>query len=151
MPGEKFKKAKKELEKAKNVKGIEQLYLKLFCSQLFHVARIQQECPGDRDHWQGITIGSDYDGIVDPFDPYQTTGQYPRLRKDMVDYLIGDGEIIDVKTQEVMTSDEKNRIMDGHNPDELIEMLFFKNADSFLSVYFRKEYLLKKENEVLMA
>lgn len=143
MPGERFKAQKKKLS---NETDIQNLYLKLLWSNVFHMAKVHQEAIDEfniqnRNNWEGLTIGSDYDGIVDPFDDYHSIADYPELRKEMIEYVLQQQEIIDVVTQQRMTVDQINGIMGGKSVEEIVEMLFYKNADQFLKEYFTKAYL----------
>ena len=143
MPGYQFKKLKAGL--SKDVQGLRDLYLKLFWSNLFHLARVQLDFiklhAESRSNWSGITIGSDYDGIVDPFDPFENIAAYPDLRSAMVLYLQQGKEILKVASEEPMTAAELNDIMNGHSPEQITEKLFYSNAHEFLGRHFRESDL----------
>ncbi|MEO1051034.1 MAG: hypothetical protein AAFX87_10420 [Bacteroidota bacterium] len=142
MPGDKFM----VLKKGKTEPEIQDLYLKLFWSNAFHIARIQKSFKEanqmqDVDHWRGIMVGSDYDGIVDPFDDYHSMKDYPELRSEMIDYLTQKKEIIDVYTESPMNQASVDDILNGKQPAELVDEMFYTNARLFLSKYFTSDYL----------
>ena len=140
MPGYRFKDIKKDL--SKDAEGIRDLYLKLFWSNIFHLARVHaafiSENSINRSNWEGITIGSDYDGIVDPFDPFDDIASYPDLRNAMVEYLAQGKEILKVENEVPMADDEIRSIMNDHTATQITEKLFYSNAHEFLARHFRE-------------
>ncbi|MEO9482552.1 MAG: hypothetical protein ABJG47_03875 [Ekhidna sp.] len=143
MPGSLFKEQKKRLKKESE---IQDLYLKLLWSNVFHMAKVHLDTISqynlvERNNWEGLTIGSDYDGIVDPFDDYRSIADYPELRQEMIEYVLQQKEIIDVVSQQRLTQDQIQTILGSHSVEDVVELLFYKNADQFLKQYFTKAYL----------
>ncbi|MDH3709793.1 MAG: hypothetical protein OER04_07880 [Cyclobacteriaceae bacterium] len=139
MPGYRFKHQKKKLGDDKE--AIKDLYLKLFWSNIFHVAKIQLQTTSNipnHSNWSGITIGSDYDGIVDPFDPFDTIADYPLLRQSMAEYVQTGKDILHIEDEAVMTPSEIEAIMNQKSLEEILEMLFYGNAHNFLFSHFKE-------------
>ncbi len=143
MPGDKFK----ELKKGQGEAKVQELYLRLFWSNAFHVARIQKQYMDENglngiDHWRGIMLGSDYDGIVDPFDDYRSVADYPELRKEMIEYLQQNKKILDVYEERAMDQATVDDLIAGKAIPDLVDQIFYGNARDFLSRYFTRDYLL---------
>ncbi len=142
MPGEKFKR----LIKGKSDDDKQALYLKLFLSNAFHIARVQkaynlEKGRENEDHWKGITIGSDYDGIVDPFDDYYSASDYPELRREMIQYLELRKDILDVYDDSILDRGTVDDLIGNKTASDLVEQMFYGNANHFLSHYFTLGYL----------
>ena len=93
------------------------------------------------DPWRGIMIGSDYDGIVDPFDCWHSISSYPNLRAHLIKYFSEERGIICVSTEEVIPYSVIHKMMSGKSIKSIINQIFFQNADQFLQKYFTDAYL----------
>lgn len=120
--------SKKELKKVKgNISEEEKL--KLFSgfvwNQILHIAKVLDTV--GENAWEHHTIGSDYDGIVDPMNGFWTAKEYNLL----YDYLL--------KHAKEYTADPAQAlILPANNipAEEIIEKLFSKNALRFLERNF---------------
>ena len=149
MPGKRakseFKKFKKKIrqEKKKTHEYVEKLknaYLKLIMSNIYQVVTTINSKKG----WEHLGIGSDYDGIMDPFDFYKTSGTFQNLMLDIYDYLTKpafDLIIYKNNNETVLKATEVPNYFFGYSPKELVENIGYKNVERFMSKYFTKEYL----------
>lgn len=167
MPGKKFEKEKKrilrsykrkKINQTQKEKLIDSLFMKLFWSNILHIVKIQYQVIvkfSDKDNsnisydpWEGITLGSDYDGIVDAFDNVKTAREYPQLRQDMIDYLSNPDtaqiEILDLYTEKKVSFEEiKNLVeLNGKTINDRVQQIMFDNVDKFLKYYFSDNYLI---------
>ncbi len=144
VPGQLFKDEKKKLDK-NDVQGLEDLYQKLLWTNILHIVRVQKDYTTsqhiDRDPWEGLAIGSDYDGIVDPFDDYEGIKDYNELREEMIRYIDQEKEILNAVTNEPLTLSEIKNLFGQKSAKECIEQLFIGNMYTFLSNYFTTTYL----------
>lgn len=163
MPGKLFekearkhKKQIKKLAKKENPKSCQQMeecmwqlreqYLQLVWSNVFHILKVVQDHRGENG-WKMIGLGSDYDGLANPFNTYKDVGCFYGLKVEMLAYLLSGKPVFyaDRGYRERLSKSEVEDLMFGKDPEELVDALFFDNADYFLSKYFTAEYLGGKE------
>jgi microsomal dipeptidase-like Zn-dependent dipeptidase len=72
--------------------------------------------------WNIFTIGSDFDGFINPVDAFVTTADYPRMEKFIAKALENDKIFM------------KNNF--GYSPDEIAKKIMFDNAKDFLNKYY---------------
>jgi microsomal dipeptidase-like Zn-dependent dipeptidase len=87
-----------------------------------------------REAWDVISIGSDYDGIINHLEQYPTSADMQTLRKDMRDFLNKPDDIVEMDF--VMRKEEIVRLMFGMTADEICEKVFCSNAMAFLKRNF---------------
>jgi len=144
MPGkvftDRFKKAKTKAEQNK-------LHVQMFLTNVYHIVRVIHEQRG-QNGWKIITLGSDADGIVDPFDNFNTADKLPKFQNCVWEYLKGyeqlqsDIRIVDVYNQDKKLSITKfQELNQGMSPEQITEAIFSKNLENFLAKYFTEEYL----------
>ena len=135
MPGPVFKARLKEL----SFKGKQEAYLKLFWSNVYQIVY----AINDKKAWQIICLGTDFDGLMDPFNCYPDATYLPKLANDMEAFIAQTPELVIYKNnkQTKIKRKEIDQLMFGYNCAELVEMIFTKNLDRFLSKYFTDEYL----------
>lgn len=156
MPGKLFKKEKKKIiKKYKNHdEKVKQLFMKLLWSNIIHIVKIQTNELSNtgnphrsNDAWSGITIGSDYDGIVDAFDNVETAESYSNLRDDMINYMSNpienEVQVLDVYTEKPILYTEVKALieLDGKTIKGRVDQMMFNNLMDFLKIYFNEEYL----------
>ncbi len=156
MPGEGFKKeAKKLKKKIKKARRNEQkrarysiqlrdLYIKLLWSNIYHVVKTVQDQRG-ADGWGMLSFGTDFDGLIDPFDSYAEVTGFKNLKEDMIEYLKSGKEILvsENGTEKTLPGEEVWSLLDGKQPEERLNQIMFDNPRQFLSKYFTEEYLVK--------
>lgn len=167
MPGSKFKIEKNKIERLYKRKHLTQrerynqiknLFLKLFCSTVLHIVGVQKMVLDNPefyrkpalcsdDPWSGITIGSDYDGIVDAFDTVSTFRDYTGLRRDIEAYfnksLQGKVTMLNPYNSDRLSQDRIAELLNygGKTVHQRVEQLMMGNLDAFLSKYFTDQYL----------
>lgn len=117
-------------------------YLQLLWSNVFHILKVVWDKRSENG-WKMIALGSDYDGLVNPFNSYNDVSCFDCLRVEMLAYLLSGKPIYyaDRGVNRLIPKGEVRRLMFGQNPEEAVEALFFKNIDRFLSRYFTQTYL----------
>lgn len=117
-----------------------QAYLKLYMGNIFHIIRSL----GHKRAWNHICIGSDYDGIMDPFNRYPESDDFNTLLGDVLFFLKHpfDLKVYDQNTPFLLDKSSIKDLMFGLSPREIMEKIAFKNIEDFLSKYFTDEYRL---------
>ena len=101
------------------------------------------------DAWNHICIGSDYDGIMDPFDLYFTSVDFDSLLNDMLIFLQRPEDLVNlplpIKKSEIFD------LMGDLSPDEIIAKIGYLNLEGFLKKYFTNSYLKASRVPVLTS
>lgn len=152
MPGRKFKRKLKAVrayrEKAKR------LYSQLFLTNVFHIVRVGEaylasggRVDGAADPWKTVALGSDNDGIVDPFDTFRTAADFPAFREKLIEALktqerpyMKEFRILSLPREDPMPAAEVTRLMMGQTPEEVVDRIFYGNVRNFLKKYFNDAY-----------
>lgn len=175
MPGNEFKQRAKKLKKkmrklakkssakakrkyAEYEVELKEHYLELLWSNIFHIVKIAREEAGEMEQdpteaWKIIALGSDYDGIVNPFNSYRDVLCFPELEKEMVKYLES-GKPINCACEgkaERFSAQEVKQLMAGRKPEEIVQSIFFDNVDRFLSKYFTTGYLERQSAPTVVS
>ena len=98
---------------------------KLVWNQIQYIAELLDD--NDLPAWQNMTIGSDYDGIVDPINSFWTTEQYPALKSYLEKHAYNY-----VTTNSANLKNDFNKI----EPDVIVQNIFQTNALDFLKKWF---------------
>lgn len=146
MPGKIYKK------RIRNTSGIKKrtLQIQLFLTNVYHIVQvIDQELM--LDGWKVITLGSDMDGLIDPFDDYKTAGSLMRFRNDVYTYLDNYSEqskgfrikniLANTNGSVEFSNDEVHILNHGRSVSEVVDGIFYKHSEKFLSKYFTNDYL----------
>lgn len=88
--------------------------------------------------WDLISIGSDYDGLINHLDFYPTTAEMPVLRNDMLEFLKSPEEISQPGFNYVVTLPEIKRLMFDLTAEEIIDKIFSGNVMAFLQNNFNR-------------
>ncbi len=115
-------------------------YIKLFMCNVFHIVRTINK----KSAWNHICLGSDYDGIMNPFDSYPTSGDFMRLFGDMKEFLDHSEEDLvgyDHGSRITIGKAERKRLMFNLSSRKIINKLAFENVEHFLEKYFNPAYL----------
>ena len=127
------------------------LYVQLLLSNIFHILKLIKDRKG-ANGWKILSLGSDYDGIVDPFDTFQDGRTYPslwaRMDTNLRKAIEGDSNEEKYKIYYANHKNEKEEIspaeikslLFGKSADDVLEDFFLKNIEIFLSKYFTEEY-----------
>ncbi len=156
MPGKKFKRKLRAVraypEKAKR------LYSQMFLTNILHVvrvitSRIREQDPAANESelrraWDHVCLGSDNDGIVDPFNTYETAADLQDFRAKIVEALqtqdrpyMKEFRILSLPAEEPMPMGLLKELMAGLSAEQIADRIFYGNTREFLRKYFTREYL----------
>ena len=147
----KIRSAQQQKEYVEITNGLKPIYMQLIWSNIFHIIRLIYENRVDdkgnpANGWKIISIGSDYDGMIDPFDGYFSVSDLPTLFDEMIDYIntgkgiihyAENGKSCDFQIQQI------DKLMFGKKIEDILGDICFKNVDNFLKKYFTDSYLRK--------
>lgn len=161
MPGGKFKKYFKQISgmfKSKEAK--KRIHAQMFLTNMFHMAKVNlnyirkknEENPAntidEKEAWKTISLGTDNDGIVDPFDHFNTAAKLREFRIKLAESIKWNNKdymkkykILSLPSEKPFTYDELLDIMQGYSPKEIMDQVFYENSNNFLSKYFTDAYL----------
>ncbi len=161
MPGGKFKKYFKKISgmfRSKEAK--KRVHAQMFLTNIFHVAKVNlgyirkrnMQNPGqpidEKQAWKTISLGTDNDGIVDPFDHFNTAERLRDFRIKLAELMKWNNadhmkkyKILSLPSEIPFTDDAILDIMQGFSPKEITDMVFYENTRTFLSKYFTEVYL----------
>jgi len=139
MPGglaaKKFKQIKLMIKKGIELEELLQKeYLKLAMSNIFQIIY----AIGEKDAWKRIMIGSDYDGIMNPFDIYPKTSYFRRFIYDMREFLENPSDLIIYKNSKEtrLSAGEVTSMMYGFTAEEIADMIAIKNFEGFIERHY---------------
>jgi microsomal dipeptidase-like Zn-dependent dipeptidase len=119
--------------KYNNQKGNKWLiYIKLIWANIFQGVRALNT----KNAWTIFCIGSDYDGLINHLDEYPSAAEMNVLRKDMLEFLTKSNDDI-IEMDFSLTRTEMNQLIKPFSADEIVEMIFEKNARRFFDTWFR--------------
>lgn len=93
----------------------------LLWNQIEHIAIVLDKA--GLASWNTVTIGSDYDGGVDPLNGFWTAAEYPMLAR----YLLKHAQIFYNSPENILSDNNRNI-----DPQEIIRKIFSENAYEFL-------------------
>ena len=109
-------------------------YVKVLFANLFEVVKTINSKKG----WDLLSIGSDYDGLINHLDFYPTAAEMPVLRNDMLEFLKKPEEISQPGFNYSVPLPEIKRLMFGLTAIEIIDKIFAGNAMEFLRNNFKR-------------
>ena len=109
-------------------------FIKVLCANLFEIVKSINSKQG----WDLISIGSDYDGLINHLDFYPTTAEMPVLRTDVLDFLKAPVEISQPGFNYSVSLPEIKRLMFDLTAEEITEKIFSKNVMVFLQNNFNR-------------
>ncbi|WP_452224416.1 hypothetical protein [Lacinutrix chionoecetis] len=165
MPGNKFR---KQLKKADD-ETTRKLHVQMFLTNVFHIVKVNlayirkenqtrttSKIP-EIDAWKTVCLGSDNDGIVDPFDHYKTSADLPAFRAKITEalnnyvFLEYQGyNVVNLPSETQFTLKELDDLMMKQPFVEVIDKVFYNNTDAFLKKYFSKAYLAQREDDLIV-
>jgi hypothetical protein len=81
-----------------------------------------------KEAWDIICIGSNFDDMLEPLDPYPTAEYLPDLANDIQEFLSNPQR----KIGDLYSSEDIERLMQGYTADQITKKLLFKNAQDFI-------------------
>lgn len=165
MPGNKFRK----LLKKADAETTKKLHVQMFLTNVFHIVKVnltyirkENETRttskiDEIEAWKTICLGTDNDGIVDPFDHYNTSADLPAFRDKITEALTyyvteeySGFNVINLPTETQYSLSELDNLMVGQPFVEAIDKVFYNNTDAFLRKYFSKGYLAQQEEDLIV-
>ncbi len=162
MPGGKFRKKIKQA--GKDRKKLKKLHVQMFLTNVFHIVKVnlafirnENETRvtskiEEQDAWKTIGLGSDNDGIVDPFDHYDTAADLTNFKNDIINFINDYDHARNQNYKIITLFDNEHRegelssaqikeFLLGQTATEIADRVFYNNTDVFLSKYFTQHYL----------
>ena len=169
MPGGKFKKYYKKITKMyKSKESIKRIHAQMFLTNIFHAVKVNLQYIRknnvinplnqitEQDAWKTISLGSDNDGIVDPFDHYNTAAKLHEFKQRIVKAIqLNDKpymkkfRILSLPNEKPFINNELEDLMQGFTPEKVVDKIFYSNIDTFLSKYFTNKYLIGIEEHLI--
>lgn len=115
--------AKREMKKS--VQGSVQrreFYVKVILANVLECI----EAVGERSAWDIIAIGSDFDGLITPFEIYLRANDMPDLARDMTAFL---KDPKDIST--VFPKAKIQELMYGYTPEQIVRKIMYENGLRF--------------------
>ncbi|WP_222984205.1 hypothetical protein [Flagellimonas meishanensis] len=164
MPGGRFKKlVKVESREMGSSIRVQRLHTQMFLTNIFHVVRINLEHikklnaqDGEnidsKEAWKTVGLGTDFDGIIDPFDHFNTSATLTEFKarcEDAIRYNFENNQerkkakvlFIGEDYSKAYTKGQFNELIMGFTPEELVDMIFYDNIANFCKKYFTRAYL----------
>ena len=104
-----------------------EIYIKLLAMNVLHAVK----ATGQKSGWDILCLGSDYDGMVQPFEFYDTAATLPDMALDLQQFLEQPTAIF-----EVFTAVEVKELLYDYTAAEVVEKLFSSNALEFIAHHF---------------
>lgn len=117
-----------------NADDLRMQYVKVLCANLFEIVK----SVNSKEGWDIISIGSDYDGLINHLDFYPTSGEMPVLRNDILNFLNDPVEISQPGFNYSVSLPEINRLMYDLTPDAIVNKIFAENVMLFLQKNFQR-------------
>ena len=108
--------------------------LYLFCLNVLHVVAVINRLPPterhERDGWDFVCLGSDYDGLIDSIKAARTAEDLPAFKKELVYYLPKAEKAyrkVFTGTPPLLTA----------NAEQVLDKLFFTNGENFIKRWWK--------------
>lgn len=121
-------------DESKSSQELRMQYVKVLFANLFEIVKTVNSKKG----WDIISIGSDYDGLINHLDFYPTTADMPSLREDMLQFLLNPVEISQPGFNYSVPLAQINKLMFGLDAGVIIDKVFADNAMNFLKLNFNR-------------
>ncbi len=169
MPGENFKKLfRQQKTQVDSEESISRLHSQMFLTNMFHIVKVtlnkirslnnDGQNINEKNAWNTISLGSDNDGIVDPFDNFNSADflldfklRIQRSIEQNNKPFFEKFRILSLPSEDPFSAEELADLMQGFTAEELVDKVFSDNIDAFLSVFFTKDYLTKGLKEHLIV
>ncbi len=96
--------------------------LKIILANIFSAVKAH----GKKEVWNHIAIGSDFDGMIVPFETYANSAQLDDLAQDLYQFLSKPVPIFDLFTEE-----ELKKLMFGLTAEQIVKKIMSENAIAF--------------------
>ncbi len=113
-------------------------HIYLLCAHIIYAVRLgyaEMNWVGERSPWDHICIGSDYDGLINPINPYDDITSIGKLRNDLLVYLpIVDKRLEPLKEIKVFQNKDSEPIKENYL-EECVDKFLSENGKKFLKRY----------------
>ena len=169
MPGDNFKKLfRQQKTQVDSDESIMRLHSQMFLTNVFHVVKVtlnyirqlnsQGEAINENNAWNTLSLGSDNDGIVDPFDNYNSADflldfklRIKRSIEQNHKPFFKNFQILSLPDEKPFSQEQLADLMQGLSAELIVDKIFSDNTDTFLSHFFTKDYLTKGSIEELLV
>ena len=110
-----------------------QEYLKCLTANIFHIVRVINK----KSAWDIISIGSDFDGMIDALDSYTKADQFSTMADDLMGFIENNKGLEEIG----LTASEMQRLKFGFSTEMIIKKIMSGNAIHFLQKYFNDSFL----------
>jgi microsomal dipeptidase-like Zn-dependent dipeptidase len=157
MPGKVYNKRLKKFEKKKWKREVKRLSVQLFLTNVFHIVKVNQMYLGNSSTnkqlaWKTVCLGTDNDGIVNPFNEYRTAASLHAFKQDCINFLdtytSTNSKVSGIPNlhrnkngRRKFTEMEIKSLLAGYSPSQAMDLVFYTNVKTFLNKYFNQEYL----------
>lgn len=167
MPGQRFRKKLKKAKKDKEL--INKLHVQMFLTNVFHIVKVnlayirkENETRttskiDEIEAWKTVCLGTDNDGIIDPFDNYNTAAHLPLFRAKIVEtltnYVLPQNSgynVLNLPSENEFSLQELDDLMINQPFVDAMDKVFYNNTDAFLQKYFSKHYLTQTEADLIL-
>ncbi len=125
--------------------------------QILHIVNLSDDLTG----WNIICLGSDFDGMINSLDSFDTALKIPELYTHLHNILEHNLEVLPLDYSKnptdpediriLFTSEDVRRLKGDLTADEIIDKLSYKNVERFLEKFFNEEYLKNTTGNTLIA
>lgn len=98
------------------------LYTKILLANIFECI----DAVGHQSAWDIVAIGSDFDGMITPFETYPRANEMPDMAQDFLDFLQNPDDIFDLFSKE-----DIKRLMFDLTPEEILKKIMYENGLNF--------------------
>jgi len=112
-----------------------QLWVKPFLDNILHIARVidaQGSLAAGKTIWDSIVLGSDFDGRINPIDPFCNAEDLPLLEATLAERM----KQMRNKGTEPLLAGKSDADIAG-----IVNAIMFGNVERFLSMYFTDSYM----------
>lgn len=114
-------------------KEISHDYMKSLTANIFHIVKIA----GQKSGWDIMSIGSDFDGMIEPLIGYEKAKDYNNLSDDLGKYI---HKCVGIEEMS-MDAQQMKDLMYGYSAKEIVEKVMSSNALDFTRKYFHDDFL----------
>ncbi len=147
VPADRFKELKEDInlaieqgeveEEKERMEELAHEYVMLVVANMLHVVKTV----GSRKGWDIITLGTDFDGLINAMDVFPTIKSMPDLFSRVENFLDNPDRIEGTPFDEDYIQFLKFNL----TGKEIVQKMKYQNAERFMQKYFNDEFLLKND------
>ncbi len=103
------------------------VYIKIVAMNMLYIVKTI----GDKSAWERMCIGSDFDGMINAFEHYDTAEKFPDLARDLESFFDNPDDIYNLFTKEDIKA-----LMFGYSAKEITNKMMSSNAIEFYIRHF---------------